>query len=103
MQTDDAFGVTDANTNNKPRLASASDTGTGESYAGKSMYPTGPKGLVRPPTLHAATTFFVSPLLGAGKLRAFRTRQKQDRYAPPTLRKAALDKTKSRARKSNRS
>ena len=60
---------------------------------GKSIYPTGPKGLVRPLTLHAATTFFVSPLLGAGTLRTFRIRQTPDRYAPLSRakkRKAAL-------------
>ena len=61
---------------------------------GKSIYPTGPKGLVRPLTLHAPTTFFVSPVLGAGTLRTFRTRQKPDRYAPLSKtkkRKAALE------------
>ena len=60
---------------------------------GKPIHPTGTKGPVQPLTLHPATTFFVSPLLGAGTLRTFRTRQKPDRYAPLSRakkRKAAL-------------
>ena len=62
---------------------------------GKSIHPTGTKGLARPLTLHAATTFFVSPLLGAGTLRTFKIRQTPDRYAPLSRakqRKAALTK-----------